>query len=301
MPGPGDGVKGTAAVLFIAESPEPVQTFLRATSATFQRIGEVVGVDRLLTMNPSGRALLVFCGIDTLSEEMQRSLVRWVDSLGSRPRILNLPYVGASRYSVQQRLFRGGHTEHRVHRHPLRCSSLRFPVFLRDDKVHGPPLSNLIASAAGLREAVHRCRRPKGARRLIAVEFVESKGEDGLYHKFSAFVVDGAIIPAHLYVSSHWCVKSANRVLNKRALKLEAAYVSDNPHCEELSRMCKDCDIGFARLDYLVANERIHVCDVNFNPLIVRSAKRVLLDQRETRYVQLLEQAFLAAGSRYGQ
>jgi hypothetical protein len=66
---------------------------------------------------------------------------------------------------------------------------------------------------------------------VILMDFVDTRGADGLYRKYRAMIVDGRLYPLHLAVSSSWKVHffTAGMADQPAHRALDAAFLSDMP------------------------------------------------------------------------
>ena len=104
------------------------------------------------------------------------------------------------------------------------------------------------------------------------MEFCDTSEGDGEFRKFSAFKVGDHIIPCHLLVARHWCVKSGRSETTEASLLAGRKFVEDNPHGEWLAQIFGVAGIDYGRVDYGVLNGRPQVWEINLNPTIGRGA-----------------------------
>jgi len=67
----------------------------------------------------------------------------------------------------------------------------------------------------------------------VCIQYVETKGQDGLYRKYRAVVVGNQVIPAHVQISKTWMVNSGSQDVPSQLLSQETKeYVDDDmlPH-----------------------------------------------------------------------
>lgn len=200
-----------------------------------------------------------------------RELERFLRSHGAK--VLNSFDRTLSREPLLRKLSELGVNGFRVHRIPdMQCA--RFPVFLRSRTHHHGSFSSLLENQKELERAiVASVLGGKDARDLLVVEFVDTADETGMYRKFGAFVVDGRIIPTHLFFARTWMVKQA-RVQDEGLLEEESVYVRSNPHERELLEVAQIAGIDYGRIDYALSDGRIQVWEINTNPNIGGSRSR---------------------------
>jgi hypothetical protein len=108
------------------------------------------------------------------------------------------------------------------------------------------------------------------AQDIVVCEFVDTSDSNGHYHKYGAFVVDGRIVPAHLWFSENWVVKFGSSRQEREYCLRELDYIRSNPHDKELQRVCELANIQYGRVDYSVDSmNRIAVWEINTNPVVL--------------------------------
>ncbi|RYU59058.1 hypothetical protein EWI61_10150 [Methylolobus aquaticus] len=140
---------------------------------------------------------------------------------------------------------------------PEKRSSARLDISLPKD-------NSLMGRLCRIRR---RLQRPKD---IVVCEFIDTSDANGLYHKYGAFVVDGRIVPAHLWFSENWVVKFGSSRQEPEYCQRELDYIRDNPHAKLLQRVCELANIQYGRIDYSVDSmNRIAVWEINTNPVVV--------------------------------
>jgi hypothetical protein len=113
-------------------------------------------------------------------------------------------------------------------------------------------------------------RRLHRAKDIVVCEFVDTADSDGLYHKYGAFVVDGRIVPAHLWFSENWVVKFGSSRQEPEYCARELEYIRGNPHAKQLQTVCNLANIQYGRIDYSVdSRDRVAVWEINTNPVVL--------------------------------
>jgi hypothetical protein len=148
-----------------------------------------------------------------------------------------------------------------------------FPVFVRHMYDHSGPKTGLLTTRRDVVRALLALRlRGYRLRDLMIVEFCDTSIQDGLFRKFSAFKVGGAIIPSHFMASHHWCVKSGWDEPTEERIREGMRFVEENPHKEWLRRVFSIGGIDYGRVDYGVLNGVPQVWEINLNPTIGRGS-----------------------------
>ena len=193
----------------------------------------------------------------------------------SRVRLLNDPRRVLDRYELLTELARVGWNSYRVWRPTDDLSAVRFPAFVRAEREHTGALTPLLPDAAALRRALLRVRlHGYRAAELLVVEFCDTSRADGLFRKYSAFVVGDRVLPRHLFVSANWHLKKPDRD-DPATAREQDAYLETNPHREALRRLFGIAGIGYGRADYSTMGESLQVWEINTNPTQLRMAERL--------------------------
>ena len=100
------------------------------------------------------------------------------------------------------------------------------------------------------------------------VEFADTAGPDGLYHKYGAYYVAGRVVPRSLVFRSDWMVKAARRpeVPVWEHVALEREYLDTNPHEPWIRDIFSAAHIDYGRIDYSMHGDRPTVWEINTNP-----------------------------------
>jgi hypothetical protein len=105
----------------------------------------------------------------------------------------------------------------------------------------------------------------------IAVEFIDTRSEDGLYRKYRYFAMGEEGVPGPLMVSNSWEVRdNDNRVINDAIIAEEIAYFSgEDPNHAMLQKARKALGFDFMAFDYSYdANGEMIVWEPNPFPVI---------------------------------
>jgi len=122
---------------------------------------------------------------------------------------------------------------------------LRYPLLIRRDGVHqGQDVHRvetpeearaLIEGRERDRETLRGPERPRG-RFDLAVEFVDTADERGVYRKWRSYVVGETVIPRLLELSRHWLVNFGNLLEDATAAAEDRAFVRDGEPRPDLVR-----------------------------------------------------------------
>ena len=107
-------------------------------------------------------------------------------------------------------------------------------LFLREEGEHSGSLTVLLKNRHQLDEAlVGAMFRRHQPSTLLVVEYCDTKDANGVFSKYSSFVVGGAVVPCHVDVSRGWVVKDTD-IVDESIMDHELNYVRTNPHREWL-------------------------------------------------------------------
>ena len=218
----------------------------------------------------------IFSTLDHLtSAQHEVARLLWAGHAVGAPHAVRLNQPGRVllRFDLLTRLHEHGINSFRVYPADGADPAMRYPVFVRERDWHNGPLTDLLDSPRALTRAVAALALRGYARRsLMVVEFCDASGADCLIRKFAAFKVGARIIPAHLFASRHWMLKSAENELTDAVAREEEDYLQRNPHESWLRRVFDVAGIDFGRIDYGIAKGVPQAWEINLNPTIGRPA-----------------------------
>jgi hypothetical protein len=222
----------------------------------------------------------IFTDFDRLSRYEIESVMRFVRALHDAApdaRILNHPLHALERTALLRALFEAGINDFDVVRLDLGEKPRRYPAFIRSEDGYGGPETELFHDEAGFDRAVaDLAARGLPTKGRIAVGYAAEASPDGYFRKYGCFNVDGEIVPYHLHRQKHWVVKSLApgelRTPGRRRsrpddlVEEEFAYISSNPHREQLARAFAVAKIDYGRADYGIVGGRVQIYEINTNP-----------------------------------
>lgn len=220
---------------------------------------------------PRGTAY-VFTDRQRMSEPFLRvasELWRQLESAGG-VRLFSKPESQMTRFDLMRKLAETGVNAFNVYR-PAEFdrANIRYPVFLRLDNDHSGPKSPLIGDRDRL---VLETKRLIAAgidpRQIIAVEFLRTCDEAGIYRKYGAMRIGDRVICQHVLLGKDWNVKADVRIRTDEAMEESDDFFRANPHAKELRSIFESSGIEFGRADYALANGRIQIWEINDNPVI---------------------------------
>jgi hypothetical protein len=104
-------------------------------------------------------------------------------------------------------------------------TDLRFPLLLRAPGFHTGQHFVRVETQAQLAAALDELPGEE----ILAIEYLDARGADGLARKYRVVMIDGALYPLHLAISSDWKVHyfTANMATDQRLREEEARFLAD--------------------------------------------------------------------------
>jgi hypothetical protein len=219
----------------------------------------------------------VFSALDQLSVGGRRLAAELADQLeqpGAGCRVINHPARTLLRLELLETLYREGLNQHRAARANGDLSTLRFPVFLREEFRHSGTLTPLLQTRAELdralgREVLRGFRLPE----LLVVEFCETADAEGRYCKYAAFKIGSEIFADGWERGREWMLKAEQSEQSEARLLEERVYVLGNPHEQSLRRIFELAGVEYGRIDYAIKDGRVETWEINLNPTIRRGRR----------------------------
>jgi hypothetical protein len=217
----------------------------------------------------------VFAALDQISPAMRALTASICIQLGDAgARVLNDPSSTLGRFPLLQALHRRGLNDFQATRATDPIGRLRYPVFLRDERSHGGPLSPLLHSPREVNREIGRALvRGRRMRDLILIEYCDTADANGCYRKYSAFTVGRAVIPRSVAYGHRWMLKHHGTEYSRAMVEEEREYVTGNPHERELVEIFALARVEYGRIDYALKDGAIRTWEINLNPTIGRGTR----------------------------
>ncbi|MEM6500959.1 MAG: hypothetical protein AAF685_03860 [Cyanobacteria bacterium P01_C01_bin.89] len=254
------------------------------TSASFVR---PLFYEQLWQMTILPLGTYIFSDIERLNpDEAERSARIWEElaNSGKGIRLLNHPTRSKRRYELLRSLYLKGINQFNVYRLTEHRQPEKFPVFIRGENDHRGSRTGLINTPTELDQAVSRLSEAgESLDNKIITEFCSTADQDGLFRKYSSFIVGGEIIPRHLFFNYQWMIKCPELVEERNLLE-EEEYVKTNPHESMLRSIFKLANIDYGRIDYSLIDGVPQVWEINTNPMSL-SIKDMVNELQKKRVV----------------
>jgi hypothetical protein len=145
-----------------------------------------------------------------------------------------------------------------------RAAEIGLPFFIREDRRHGGP-SCLLNDEADLASVPwDRFHHP------CAVEFIDTKGSDGLYRKYRYISAGDFGAPLNLMIGPHWMVRQASEMREKRHIEEDIDFMSrPDPFAGRLQAARQALGFDFCAFDYSINRDNeLIVWEANPYPIL---------------------------------
>jgi hypothetical protein len=215
----------------------------------------------------------VFCDIDRLTADQQRNAQLLYSALRSDAfacKVLNDPSRVKLRYDLLRTLSDLGHNSFTAHRATARPKPSRFPVFIRNERGHGAPLTGLIPHQPGLLAKLQELLK-QGQREddLLVIEYCAEPVAPNLFRRLAAYRVGDRIVPANTVHDDQWCVKYGKTGGGTDELYADELDLIQNNRYEAVLRpIFEAANIEYGRVDFGLVGGKVQVYEINTNPKI---------------------------------
>ncbi len=136
--------------------------------------------------------------------------------------------------------------------------------------------------------------------RLLVIQYVDAKGQDGLVRKYRVMIVDGLLYPLHLAISRSWKVHyfTSDMAAHPAYRREEEAFLSDMPNVlgpgimQGLARLCDILRLDYGGIDFgLSADGKILLFEANATMVIALPPQEPIWDYRRKAVMQALDAA----------
>jgi hypothetical protein len=185
-------------------------------------------------------------------------------------KVLNNPARVKMRYGLLRALHRAGLNDFTVFRADEISDEIRFPVYIRKARGHGPPCTELLHS----REEIDRALEMETAsgvpaEHLMIIEYAGEPIRPNLYRKLATFCIGTTLTPSPCVHDHKWLVKTGpNCIADEDLYEEDLRNIRDNTHSELLRKAFKLAEIEYGRADYGFYKGRLQIFEINTNPHI---------------------------------
>lgn len=266
----------TAMIVFVttAEHDYTLRTFLDRQPSPLDGGVILMSYPELLSWRHVPKGTYILADLDRLdSVTRARVAERWgvIQEVSPGVRCLNDPRRFLDRWQLAEALHRQGRSPQKARRLDGDLSDLRYPAFIRHQDGHEGPLSEPLSGEAELWNRARAIVDSGGARldQLWAVEYVDVRGEGGLFQKYSSFRIGESIFAHDLSMSRNWVCKGEDDAEDGAdQIRTDRAFQVGNPHRELLRPVFDAAGVEYGRIDYAIHHGELVVFEINSNPYI---------------------------------
>jgi hypothetical protein len=214
-------------------------------------------------------ATYVFTDLDRLAPGHLREaagICRQLRAAGLR--VLNDPARFRTRSGLLRILHDSGINSFNAYRIEENTRPRRWPVFVRAQGDHDPPLSGLLESWEQVEAAVDAALGDGvPLSQLMVVEYAAQPVRPGLFRKLGCYRIGDTSV-AHVCVhDEQWIVKYGKMGIAGEDLYAdELRIVRDNPHAPALQRAFELAGVEYGRVDFGLVDGRVEIYEINTNP-----------------------------------
>ncbi len=250
-------------------------SFLNTWGGNLKKQQKHLPIEKLVRKKKLFSGTYILTDFDVLSKSQIEILNRIYSEMNKYPqqfKILNHPAVSINRISFLNKLYKNQLNDFRCFPSTELPKDIIFPVFIRKGIGHDGKITDLITTHKKLKELIEKFEAEGFTRsNLLVTEFIDTSDNNGIFRKYSAFLVDDIIVPRHIFFSIKWMIKSAD-ITNKAFIEEELNYIKSNPHEEELKKIFAFAGMKYGRIDYAVTNNKLVIWEINSNPMIASSS-----------------------------
>lgn len=271
----------------------PIRNFLRSRGKIFADRIRIIPWEQIGQLRDIRAGSFVFSDIDFLNSEQREIAKQIYNQLHNRYphlRLFNNPEKVLLRYDLLKKMVALGINSFDVAHADGPLGHLRYPVFIREADRHTGPLTTLLYSTD---EIKHELRKLNllgyKTNRLLIIEYLDVADDNGIYSKYSAFVLGDRVMPRYLNFSRSWKVKSMvdanDDLMRSRRAEVET-YMQTNPHEAWLKTIFAEAGITYGRADYALVNGKLQLWEINLNPMFVRPPRKISKDHQQQRMMR---------------
>ena len=164
---------------------------------------------------------------------------------------------------------------------------MKYPVFVRREDDHGSLKRDLLHDEASVLRAIDASGAPVSE--TLVIEYIDTRGADGIYRKYSALRIGDRPFPRHLLFSKGWIVKYADLV-DPHLLDEEERYLNrfdgDAAHEAQVMRAFELAGVEYGRIDYSLDRDgRVQVWEINLSPNLGSPPNKIARGRLESQWV----------------
>lgn len=214
-------------------------------------------------------ATYIFTDLDRLPPpSLHAAALRYRDFRARGYRVLNDPARAMKRFGLLRALNRAGVNAFDAYSVESLERPRRWPVFLRLEGDHHPPVSGLLNSPDELGHALRSALNdgvPRSA--LIIIEYAAAPVRPGLFRKLSVFRVGDQMLGYTCVHDDQWIVKYGKKgIATPELYEEEYRFVAENPFGAALREVFDLAGIDYGRADFGLVDGKPQIYEINTNP-----------------------------------
>lgn len=240
----------------------------------------------------------IFSDIERLTQGQANILSAiWEElaSVNNGLRLLNHPMRSMRRYKLLRTLYEQGVNSYNIYRLSECLLPRQFPVFIRGENDHHGSLTPLLETQSELDSTINVLSEQKqGLKDKVMIEFCNTADSNGVFRKYSAYIIGDRIFPQHMMFGQGWMLKSVDSLAKKKTeLYEEQHYLRNNAHEGQLKAVFQLAGINYGRIDYSILDNKPQIWEINTNPTLMHIAPGPAKCSRErSKFVQRMIAAF---------
>ena len=183
----------------------------------------------------------------------------------------------------------------RLARDALRAADLKFPLLLRAPGFHTGQHFVRVERRDELAAAVAALPGEE----ILAIEYLDARGADGMARKYRVMMIDGRLFPLHLAISSEWKVHYFTAAMATQASyrSEEAEFLADMPRVlgpramTALQGIAKLLGLEYAGIDFALRDGAVLLFESNANMAIVPPDSSPIWDYRRPAIRRVMDAA----------
>jgi hypothetical protein len=255
-----------------------------------------VPYDQVVGKDPE-KATYIFTDFDRLPNwRLQDAALHYRRLQEAGVKVFNDPARVDGRYGLLRRLSRRGINDFDSYRVEELAMPKRWPVFLRMEGNHAPPLSGLLDNVDQLRKATRLCIKagyPIGS--LLIVEYAAEPVRPGLYRRLSVFRIGDRMLGHTCAHDDNWIVKYGKTAIAPEELyEEEYEMIRDDSFGEALRPAFVLAGVQYGRADFGLIGGKPQIYEINTNPEVALSPKPSPIQRRNESFA-LFREKYIAA------
>lgn len=197
-------------------------------------------------------------------------LFNHLKNAGAGYKVLNNPAHVLNRYELLRMLYRKGINNFNAYLVAERQKPDRYPVFIRRNFDHHPPLTRLLHDETELEAAIGHLRTLQEPHEgLVIIEYCAEPVSKNLFRKLASFRIGEKLFFLNTVHEENWLVKyGTENAATDELYQNEYEMIENNAYENELRPVFDMANIDYGRVDFGLVNGKIQIYEINTNPKI---------------------------------